>query len=91
MGQIERRLESENLYPVSPVPKFSLPPDFPETVHDLAELESMAEQLREHWKLGLAPIHDLIDAFENRGIRVFVVDTDEEHFDGLSTVIQDQA
>ena len=90
ISQIERRLELENLYPASPVPVFELPADFPQKINSLEELESTAEKLRNHWKLGLAPIHDLIDAFEAQGIRVFVVDTDEEHFDGLSTVINDQ-
>lgn len=91
INQIERRLELENLYPVSPVPIFELPADFPQKINSLEELESIAEKLRNHWKLGLAPIHDLIDAFESQGIRVFIIDTDEEHFDGLSTVINDQA
>lgn len=90
IGQIERRLELENLYPFSPVLSFELPADFPPQINTFAEIESITEKLREHWKLGLAPIHDLIDALENQGIRVFVVNTDEEHFDGLSTVINDQ-
>ena len=91
INQIERRLELENLYPSSPVPIFALPIDFPEQINSLDEIESIAEKLRESWKLGFAPIHDLIDAFESQGIRVFIVDTiDEEHFDGLSTVINDQ-
>lgn len=90
IGQIERRLELENLYPSSPVPIFELPVDFPKKINRLEEIESIAEKLRESWKLGLAPIHDLIVAFESQGIRVFIVDSDEEHFDGLSTVINDQ-
>lgn len=90
ISQIERRLELENLYPASPVPIFKLPIDFPLKINILEEIESIAEKLRNHWKLGLAPIHDLIDAFESLGIRVFIIDTDEDHFDGLSTVIDDQ-
>ena len=90
MGQIERRLELENLYPASPIPIFELPADFPKEINSFEEIELVAEKLRDHWKLGLAPIHDLIDALENHGIRVFISHTDEEHFDGLSTVINDQ-
>lgn len=90
ISQIERRLELENLYPSSPVPIFELPADLPQKINSLEEIEAIAENLRESWKLGLAPIHDLIDAFEAQGIRVFIVDSDEEHFDGLSTVIKDQ-
>lgn len=90
IDQIERRLELENLYPTSPVSKFELPSKFSQKINSLDEIESIAEKLRNHWKLGLAPIHDLIDAFESQGIRVFIVDTAEKHFDGLSTVINDQ-
>ncbi|MEI6242013.1 MAG: XRE family transcriptional regulator [Chlamydiota bacterium] len=90
ISQIERRLELENLYPSSPVPIFKISATFPEKINSLEEIESVAEKLRNHWKLGLAPIHDLIDTFENHGIRVFIVDTEEKHFDGLSTVINDQ-
>lgn len=90
IGQIERRLELENLYPSSPVPMFALPTGIVQKINSLEEIEAVAENLRNDWKLGLAPIHDLVDAFENQGIRVFIVDTDEEHFDGLSSVINDQ-
>jgi Zn-dependent peptidase ImmA (M78 family)/transcriptional regulator with XRE-family HTH domain len=90
ISQIERRLELENLYPSSPVPIFELPADLPQKINNLEEIEVVAENLRESWKLGLAPIHDLIDAFEAQGIRVFIIDIDEEHFDGLSTVINNQ-
>lgn len=90
IDQIERRLELENLYPTSPVLTFEFPAEFPQKIRSFEEIESIAEKLRDHWKLGLAPIHDLIDAFESHGIRVFIIDTNEKHFDGLSTVIHDQ-
>jgi Zn-dependent peptidase ImmA (M78 family)/DNA-binding XRE family transcriptional regulator len=90
ISQIERRLELENLYPSSPVPIFELPADLPQKINSFEEIEVVAENLRASWKLGLAPIHDLIDAFEAQGIRVFIIDSGEAHFDGLSTVINDQ-
>ncbi|MBI5346647.1 MAG: ImmA/IrrE family metallo-endopeptidase [Chlamydiae bacterium] len=90
IGQIERRLELENLYPSPPIAPFELPNSFPQQLNNLEEIESLSEKLREHWKLGLAPIHDLIDALESHGIRVFSVDSSEEYFDGLSTIINEQ-
>lgn len=90
LGQIERRFELENLYPCPPVSTFTLPSNFPEKIADLAELEAASLQLRHHLQLGLAPIHDLIDALEDHGVRVFIVDTEEKNFDGLFTVINDQ-
>lgn len=86
--QIERRLELDNLYPSSPIAPFELPNDLPEKIYNFEEIESFAEKLRDHWRLGLAPIHDLIDAFENHGVRVVVIDADIEH--GLSTMINGQ-
>lgn len=90
ISQIERRLELENLYPSSPMTAFKLPTSLSPKINSLEEIEPLSEKLRNHWKLGLAPIHDLIDSLESHGIRVFIVDCDEEHFDGLSTVINDQ-
>lgn len=90
ISQIERRLELENLYPSPPMPIFILPDDLPPKINSFEELETLAEKLRDHWRLGLAPIYELIDAFEKQGIRVFIIDIDEEYFDGLSTVINDQ-
>ena len=90
ISQIERRLELENLYPSPPSPLFALPSTLPEKVSSFEEIEVMAERLRDHWKLGIAPLHDLIDVLESQGIKVFIVDTDEQHFDGLSTTINDQ-
>jgi len=82
--QIERRFELENLYPSSPMSSFTLP-QFP-PIKTLDDLESLAEKLRDHWKLGTAPICDLIDALESRGVRVFVLD--HEYFDGLAATIE---
>lgn len=90
VGQIERRLELESFYPSSPMSVFELPPDFPQKINSLEEIECAAERLRLYWKLGLAPIHGLINAFESRGIRVFIINTDDDHFDGFSTIIDNQ-
>lgn len=90
LNKIERRLELENLYPSPPMSPFQLPVNFPQKITALDEIEPLAEKLRDQWDLGLAPIHDLIDTFENHGVRVFIVDSDENHFDGLSTEINGQ-
>jgi Zn-dependent peptidase ImmA (M78 family)/DNA-binding XRE family transcriptional regulator len=90
ISQIERRLELENLYPSSPAIPFDLPANSFQKINTFDEIELFAEKLRDNWKLGQAPIYDLIDALESRGVRVFIVDTAEEAFDGLSTVVDDQ-
>lgn len=85
--QIERRLELENLFSIYPLTRFELPPKMPETVDTLEAVERLAEQLRTFWKLGLGPIHGLIDTVEERGVRVFIVDSVATHFDGLATSV----
>lgn len=88
--QLEHRLEVENLYPAFPAPKFSIPPAIPQKINNFGVLESIAEKLRAHWKLGLAPIHNLIDVFERQGIRVAIINHEDDHFEGLSALIKQQ-
>lgn len=88
--QIERRLELENLYPTPPTISFHMPKELPKKITQFEDVESFAEAFREYWKLGIAPIHDLIDIFENYGVRVFEVNCHEESFDGLITAIDEQ-
>jgi len=88
--RLERRLELENCYPspqikifdVQQVPSFEINTD--------ADVEGVAVEVRTQWNLGLAPIHDLVDVLENNGIRVIEVDTDENGFDGLFVLANDE-
>ncbi len=88
--QIERRLELENLYPTSPIQLFKIPDSLSNRIDEYEQIEDIANKLRNQWKLGRAPIQDLIDILESHGIRVFIVDYEEKMFDGLSTLINDQ-
>lgn len=85
--QIERRLELENLFPIYPVARFELPPCIPKKINHLEAVEDLAGRLREFWKLGIGPIHGLIDTVEGKGVRVFIVTTDAHCFDGLATTV----
>lgn len=88
-GQMERRLELESLYPVAPSPPFHPPTFSLQRVETLSQIEELASELREYWKLGLAPIHDLIDALESHGIRVFILAHQDVRFDGLVTTAKE--
>lgn len=59
-------------------------------VDDLDEAERAAEQLREAWQLGIAPIAGVVDALEDRSIHVIEIDADEK-FDGLSAIATDSS
>lgn len=88
--QIERRLDLESLYPNPPIQTFKIPDSLSNQIDEYDQLEEVADKLRNYWKLGRAPIQDFIDVLESHGIRVFIIDYEEEMFDGLSTLINDQ-
>jgi Zn-dependent peptidase ImmA (M78 family)/DNA-binding XRE family transcriptional regulator len=85
LDQIERRVELENLFPSSPIQEFSLRE---KKIKDYDDVECIANQVREQWGLGEEPLPDLIDIFEERGIKIFEIDNEKyPHFDGLSASI----
>ena len=90
IDQIERRIELENLFPQTPVKEFAPVDGLPASIADMAEIEAVAERVREAWGLGLNPIPDLIDVLETNGIRVFMIEADAENkFDGLAACVND--
>lgn len=87
LDQIERRIELESLFPSSPIQKFSLRE---KKIKNYEDIENVANQVRGKWKLGLEPLPDLIDIFEENGIKVFEIDNQKyPKFDGLSANIND--
>lgn len=85
LDQIERRVELENLFPRSRIEVFKI--DL-KKVRDSDDVDSVAAHVREQWELGTEPLPDLIDIFEERGVKVFEVDNQKyPKFDGLSANI----
>ena len=83
LDQVERRVELENLFPTAPVQFFSMKP-LPKIINHIDEVERFADQVRNQWSLGSDPIPDLIDIFEERGIKVFRIDNEQyPKIDGL--------
>lgn len=83
LDQIERRVELESLFPTPPVQSFSIK-SLPKIITQIEDIEKLADQVRDQWDLGLDPIPDLIDIFEERGIKVFEVNNEQyPKFDGL--------
>ncbi|KQN53781.1 ImmA/IrrE family metallo-endopeptidase [Erwinia sp. E602] len=84
IDQAERWLELANLWPTFPVTQF-VPPRYElQYINDWDDIETLAGQLRDSWQLGSAPIADLIDLLETRGILVIVTDIGKQtRFDGL--------
>ena len=87
LDQAELWTELLDLFPdsVRPISKFTLPNNLPETVDSEEAIESIAEQMRKEWQLGLNPIPDMIDCLESRGIMVICTDVNiGNKFDGLA-------
>ena len=83
LDQVERRVELENLFPTAPVQSFSIK-NLPKIINHIDEIEKLADQIRGQWDLGFDPIPDLIDIFEERGIKVFKIDNEQyPKIDGL--------
>lgn len=89
LDQVERRLEIEDLCPNRLIQTFSIPKGVPDKIETLEQIEEVAQQLRKAWKLGLAPVTNLVDLLEEHVIRVFMVDIDDKSFDGLAGTVDD--
>ncbi len=82
--QLERWLVLEAIIPASWPKPFVLPAGLPNHVASLDEVEAVAEHLREAWKLGSAPIGNLVDKMEEEGLKVILTAHDGgKKFDGL--------
>jgi len=77
---VERYLAAESLYPPDEWVAFAYPHGFPYPIATLAAVEEAADALRDAWGLGDAPIDNLTELLEDRGIKVGVV-TGNDHFD----------
>ena len=77
---LERYLEAEHLLSRSSdkLPRYEKPVSTPE------EAEQAARKLRKQWKLGLNPIHSIVEELEANKIRVLGIAADDK-FDGLAS------
>lgn len=86
--QIERYFALEEILPSNPIQKFKLPKGLKQKVENYDDVEEIANTFRKEWKLGCNPIPDLIDTFEERGIKVFLSgELQDAKFDGLAAKV----
>lgn len=86
--QLERYFELLRFLPTRPIQEFIIPSSIPNKVSNYDDIEEVANSLREVWELGLNPIAELTDMFEERGIQVFQSDVlHDDKFDGLSVFV----
>lgn len=86
--QVERYIELEHLFPTLPIKPFKIPVGLPERIKDYAEIEVVADRVREAWDLGSNPIPELTDTLEENGIKVFQTKLFHgNRFDGLAATV----
>ena len=78
---LERYLTVETLLGLPSV-AWDRPRDAPYPIHDVYEAEYAARGLRLDWKLGIAPIPNVVELLEERGIKVLAIDL--ANIDGLT-------
>jgi Zn-dependent peptidase ImmA (M78 family)/DNA-binding XRE family transcriptional regulator len=78
---IERYLEIEEI--VGDRQQFRYPPKEKRRVQTIDDAEIAAQNIRSFWKLGTDPIENVIDIFEQNGIKVGEIDG-TENFDALT-------
>ncbi|MBI3472232.1 MAG: ImmA/IrrE family metallo-endopeptidase [Candidatus Solibacter usitatus] len=83
---IERYLMVEEVLGL-PSAEWHKPREAPFPVHELADADRAAQYMREHWNLGIDPIPNLVELLEERGIKVLIVDS-EENIDGLAAQVR---
>ncbi len=88
LDQVERLLEIATLFPVLPVPDFTVPAEVPTRIASMDDVETTARVLREAWRLGLNAIPSLADTLEERGLLVLTSAADGQgKFDGLAATV----
>jgi Zn-dependent peptidase ImmA (M78 family) len=83
---IERYLMVEEILGL-PSAEWDRPRAAPFPVRHIEDADRAAEHLRKHWNLGIDPIPNLVELFEERGIKVLVVDS-EENIDGMAAMVR---
>jgi Zn-dependent peptidase ImmA (M78 family)/DNA-binding XRE family transcriptional regulator len=74
---LERYLEAEEI--VEPEPAaFESPAGFPYPIDSMGDAEAAATVLREKWNLGTDPIEDVTALLEDHGIRVGIIEADDD-------------
>ena len=80
---LERYLFVESLFPSERFRRFSRLPVSDSHLRRVEDAEKASLALRKKWNLGIDPIENVVEVFEDRGVKVILLDG-EYSFDGLS-------
>lgn len=86
LDQAERWMELHNLWPNLPVKEFEIPNFSISKIEKYSQVDLIAQELRDKWKLGRVSITNMIDLLESQGIIVIITEVDSnDKFDGCQT------
>lgn len=68
---------------------------FKNTIQDIQiktieDVEEVVLKLRKEWKIGIDPIHNIIQLLEDQEIKVIELSDVDEHFDGMATYVNNK-
>jgi Zn-dependent peptidase ImmA (M78 family)/DNA-binding XRE family transcriptional regulator len=72
LEHIERYLQVELILELDSA-NWHCPVDCPVVLHNINEAESLAEKVRDEWKLGLDPIPNMTELLEEKGLKVLTI------------------
>ncbi|HSB05284.1 MAG TPA: XRE family transcriptional regulator [Thermodesulfobacteriota bacterium] len=86
---VERYLEVESLFPDNRFMGGKIPAPVQRIIKKINDVENLAVILRKLWVLGTDPIENLTEVLEDHGVKVVMLEGEEE-FDGLSCWANDK-
>jgi Zn-dependent peptidase ImmA (M78 family)/DNA-binding XRE family transcriptional regulator len=86
---VERYLEVESLFPDDRFRGVKIPSPDQRLIKNINDVEYLAVNLRKIWVLGIDPIENLTEVLEDHGVKVVMLEGEEE-FDGLSCWANDK-
>ncbi len=59
-------------------------------IKSLKDIEKVVGKIRKYWKIGIDPLHNIIQLLEDNGIKVIELENVDLKFDGLATIINEK-
>jgi len=59
-------------------------------IDSIEDIERVVLKLRNHWNIGMDPIHNIIQLLEDKEIKVIELEDVDENFDGLACFVNDK-
>ncbi len=86
-NRVSNYIEIENILQIETAFKTSVQK---RKISSLEDIEKSVLAIRNEWKIGIDPVHNIIQALEDQEIKVIEIEEEENLFDGMATLIDDK-